>query len=329
LECRSRFFARIACTLGYDSASWSHLVSYIGLLERLPADLGRDQACAVQAGVANAVDQLRQVVQRFGSPALVRQLLRDEPSALSGEAAPEMPYAAMVWWIGGLQASAGLAASILQRLSTPAGDGGQHKEQLQLLGGVADKARRRIAPLFDALDSFTTPLLEANRGVSEACQRAGDLLQQTQEAVGGLHEQVGQVERQLAQLGLFGAHRKQDLLAQLHGLQKDRAEAMARASRFQVQLGALDALLDEGAWIEFALADAIDSLEKLRTAWTRFGSGMTQLAADTAPAQLADAAWAEQALELAEAIRQWTALERAARGFAAKSLVDFGEGPRP
>lgn len=51
---------------------------------------------------------------------------------------------------------------------------------------------------------------------------------------------------------------------------------------------------------------------------------MTQLAADTPSDQLSDPAWTEQALDRAEAIRQWSPLERAARGFAAESLVDCG-----
>jgi hypothetical protein len=151
--------------------------------------------------------------------------------------------------------------------------------------------------------------------VAAAFKRAGVELQRTQADVGGLHERVGRNERQIAQLGLFGAHRKHDLLVQLHALQRDRAEAMARASRMQVLLGTLDALLDEGVWIETALADAIDSLDKLRTAWTRFSASM--------------APQAPQAADSAEAIRRWTSLEHAAREFAAASLLDCGAPPRP
>lgn len=295
-----------SCYLAFARASWAHLQAYIGLVERLPSDFGSDEA-----GVGTTVGQLRRVVRRFGSPAHVRQLLRADPRALSGETAPAMTYAALAWWAGGLHESSAMVASILHRL---ADDGGQHQEQLEALGGVAGQARQRIAPLMDALAAARGPLLDANRAVAEASKRAGDLLQRTEQDVGGLHEQVGRQERQLAQLGLFGAHRKHDLLSQLHALQKDRAEAMARASRLQVQLGTLDALLDEGAWIEAALADAIDSLDKLRTGWTRFGSGMAQIAADAAP----------HAFDRGEAFRQWSALERAARGFAAESLVDCG-----
>ena len=295
------------------AASWLHLQAYIGLVERLPNDFGGDEA-----GVGGAVGQLRRVVRGFGSPAQVRQLLRNDPRALSGETAPGMAHATLVWWAAGLQASSGLVASILHRIAILANDGSQHQEQLQVLGGAADKARQRIAPLIDALASASEPFLDANRGVAEACKRAGELLQRTHQDVGGLHERVGRQERQIAQLGLFGAHRKHDLLTQLHALQKDRAEAMARSSRLQVQLGTLDALLDEGEWIEAALAEAVDSLDKLRTAWTRFGAGMAQMAADT-----------ELAADSAEAIRQWTALERAAREFAAGSLIDCGTTPRP
>lgn len=299
-------------TLAIAGASWRHLRTYIGLVERLPDDFGADEA-----GVGQAASQLRRVVRRFGSPAQVRQLLRTDPLALSGETAPGMAYAALTWWATDLQAAACQVAAILHRLAILEDDD-QHQQQLQVLGGIADKARQGVAPLIDALSSAKEPLLDSNRAVAEAFKRAGDVLQRTQEDVGGLHERVGRHERQIAQLGLFGAHRKHDLMIQLHALQKDRAEAMARASRLQVQLGTLDALLDEGVWIEAALADAIDSLDKLRTAWTRFSSGMAPLAADT-----------RQAVDIAAAIRLWTSLERAARGFAAASLVDCGATSRP
>jgi hypothetical protein len=282
-------------------------------VERLPNDFGDDEA-----GVGGAVGQLRRVVRGFGSPAQVRQLLRNDPRALSGETAPGMAHATLAWWGAGLQASAGVVVSSLHRLAILADDASGHQEQLQVLAAVADKARQRAAPLIDALASASEPLLDANRAVAEACKRAGDLLQRTHEDVGDLHERVGRQERQIAQLGLFGAHRKHDLLIRLHALQKDRADAMARSSRLQVQLGTLDALLDEGEWIEAALAEAIDALDKLRSAWTRFGSGVASAAADTG-----------QAFDCAEAIRQWTALERAARELAAEALVDCGTTPRP
>lgn len=297
-------------TLAFASPSWRHLQAYVGLVERLPTDFGDDEA-----GMGDAIGQLRRVVRRFGSPAQVRQLLRNDPRALSGDMAPAMTHATLAWWAAGLQASSAMVASILHRL---ADDAGLHQEQLEALAGIAVKARHQTAPLIDALAGARQPLLAANRAVAEACKRAGHLLLRTQEDVGGLHERVGQYERRLAQLGLFGAHRKHDLVTQLHALQKERAEAMARSSRMQVQLGTLDTLLDEGAWIEAALADAVDSLDKLRSAWTRFGSGMTQMAADSG-----------QAFDNAEASRQWMALERAARGFAVESLVDHGPASMP
>lgn len=157
--------------LAFARASWSHLQAYIGLVERLPNDFGGDEA-----GVGTAVGQLRRVVRRFGTPAQVRQLLRADPGALSGEAAPAMTYAALAWWAGGLQESAAVVASILHR---HARDGGEHEEQRQVLGGVADKARHRIAPLLDALAAARRPLLDANRAVAEASKRAGDLLLRT------------------------------------------------------------------------------------------------------------------------------------------------------
>lgn len=302
-------------TLGFDGASWRHLQACFALVQQLPDDVGSDAE-----GLRSAVEKLRLAVGRFGSPAQLRELLNATPEALAGASPPSAGYAGIVWWANGLHASASSVVSILQEAA------GCNKEQLQLLGAIAGKARNRIAPVIDSLHGLAAPLIAAGLGLSEACQRAGRMLQHSQEGVGVLHERVSAMERQLAELGLFGAHRKQDLLANLHLLQKERAVAMARAGRLQAQLGALDAVLDEGAWLEPALADAVEAMEKLRTAWTRFGSAITQLVADASTAQLSDAAWTEQTLERAEAIRQWTLLECAARGFAADVLADCGAG---
>lgn len=79
------------CSLGFACTSWSHFQSYIGLLERLPADFGGGEA-----GVRPALDTLRQAVRRFGTAAMVRDLLRVQPRALSAETAPQLPYAALL-----------------------------------------------------------------------------------------------------------------------------------------------------------------------------------------------------------------------------------------
>lgn len=304
------------CALVFARASWRHLLTWIALVDELAAaSAGSDD------GAGRMLAKARDAARAFGSPALVRQQLRARPDILSGELAPESPYAAMIWWTAGLQAAAGLAASILQRMANPPEGASRHQDQLRLLGGIADQARRRIAPLLDGLTDARAALLEVNRGLSDASLRIAEVLRVRQEAVGGAHERVGRLESQLARLGLFNAHRKQALMTRLHDLQKDRAAAIQGEHTIELQLRAFDALLDEGAWIGPALAEAIETLEKLRTAWTRFGSGVTQLAIDAEAWELSDPAWRERALDLAEAVRQWTALERAARDFMAELLA--------
>ncbi|WLI91022.1 hypothetical protein Q4S45_07860 [Massilia sp. R2A-15] len=302
------------CALVFASTSWRHLQTWISLARELPASAGGED------GAGQVLDNVRDAACAFGSPALVLQQLRGQPAALSGELAPERPYAAVIWWTGGLQEAAGLTASILQRMANAHDGADGSRNQLRMLGAIADQARRRIAPLLDGLTDARTALLDANRALSEASARVGEMLLQRQDAVTGAHERVSRLERQLARLGLFNAHRKQAVVSRLHAMQRDRAAAMQREHCIEVQLRAFDALLDEGAWIGPALADALESLEKLRTAWTRFGSGMTQLSVEASDWELADPRWLERTLGLADAVRQWTALERAARDFMADLL---------
>ena len=300
--------------LVFASASWRHLQTWISLAGELPpSTVGEDDAGRV-------LDNIREAASAFGSPAMVLQQLRDQPAILSGDLAPEAPYAAVIWWTGGLQEAAGMAASVFQRMTTPHTSAADIRSHLRLLAAIADQARRRVAPLLDGLTDARVALLETNRALSDASVRVGDMLLHRQDAVTGAHERVSRLERQLARLGLFNAHRKQAVLSRLHAMQRDRAAAMQREHCIELQLRAFDALLDEGAWIGPALADAIESLEKLRTAWTRFGAGMTQLAVESADAELADGRWLERTLGPAEAVRQWSALERAARDFMADLL---------
>ena len=308
--------------LVFASVSWRHLQTWVSLARDLrPSSEGED-------GAGRVLDNIRDAACAFRSPVMVRQRLREQPAFLSGDLAPESPYAAVIWWTGGLQEAAGMAASVFQRMTTPHDGAADTRNHLRLLAAIADQARRRIAPLLDGLTDARMALLETNRTLSDASVRVGEMLLHRQDAVTGAHERVSRLERQLARLGLFNAHRKQAVLSRLHAMQRDRAAAMQREHSIELQLRAFDALLDEGAWIGPALADAIESLEKLRTAWTRFGTGMTQLAVDAADGDLADGRWLEHALNPADAVRQWSALERAARDFMSDLLPAAPQGVR-
>jgi hypothetical protein len=309
--------------LVFETACWTHFTSYVGRVERLPAGFIADSA-----GVAPALAKLRRELQRFGSPAQLRQMLVEQAQALSGESAPAMLYGAIVWWIVHLQGTAASVLAILQGQVELVKTAADRKESLQWLGKLAGQARNQIPPLMEALNSFRLAVVAANDELADACTDAGAVLQQTQEAIGGLQVRVKNLEAQIAGLGLFGAHKKQDLLAQMHTLQKELADSLARAARLQAQLAALDAILGEGVWLDSGVGEVLDAMDHLRTAWTSFGSGMTQLAADASDAQLADPSWIEQVLDFGEAIRQWEALQLAASQFAAGALLDFGLGAR-
>ncbi len=291
-------------TLAFGGASWSHLRAWLFLAERLQ-----------RAGDGDADVEL--ALQRFGSPAQVRRLLRSEPRAMSEDAMPATTYAALVWWIEGLQASAALVVAILQRMPASARDGWPLEDQLRLLAGVAGEAGRRIAYLVLVLTRCRAPLLAARRAVTAACRPTGELLEHTAASIAVLHERVNRKEREIARHGLFGAHRKHERMAELHTLQKERAAALAHAGRLQARLGVLDALREEGAWLEPALDGAIAALAELRAAWTLFGAGISELRADALAGELV------QPFDRVEVIAQWSALERAARSFAADAMSEF------
>jgi len=60
----------------------------------------------------------------------------------------------------------------------------------------------------------------------------------------------------------------------------------------------------------------------LRKVLTTFGSGLTQLAVDSASAQIGDPAALKRTLGLDEAVKQWTAIDQAASQFTVEPMVD-------
>lgn len=292
-------------TLVFDGAAWSHLRAWLSLAERLPpADDDSDAA----VGLALA---------RFGSPEQLRRLLRRQPRAISDGAAPAMPYAALVWWIQALHASAELVVAILQRMPALTRDGWPLEDQLRLLAGVAGQSGRRTAHLALALTGCRVTLLAAHQAVAAACRPTAERLQDTEAAIEVLHERIGRKEREIARHGLFGAHRKHERMAELHALQRERAAALAHAGRLQARLGALDALREEGAWLEPALESAIVALAELRSAWALFRACMSELRCEPT------AGAATLPFDRGEAIARWSALQGAAERFAASAMSEI------
>jgi hypothetical protein len=307
-----------ASKLAFADSSWTHLNRYVGKVENLPAELTSGSAATGQA-----VDRLRSEANNFGSPRRLRQLLIERPNTLADAAPPPLLYASIVWCIQRLHASAGTMVSFLQALVEGVKSGEAVKEGFQLFGSEAQKARTPIGPLISSLKTFKAEILNAHSGVSAACKADAQTLRQMQETIGGLEVRVESVQKQIDELGFFSRGKKPALEQELQSLRQDLAHNSARAEQLRTALGKLEPILNEGFWLQSSVDNLVDFLDKLRKVWTTLGSGLAQLAVDSSDAQLGDAAWMEKVLGFDAAIKQWTAIDRAAKQFAAESLVDL------
>lgn len=298
-------------TLAIDSAGWRHLSAYLDTVERLPQHFA-----AGQAGLGVAIGKLAAQVLRFGSPCRARVALRGaghlEPAAL-----PPDPYGGFVWWIDRLQAS---AASVLTILQQDVGAGA--RQRLQSLSDIAAAIRTEIQPLSESLGSFREALTGANRDLAAAAGESAGVLQQMQEEVGAAQVRCASLETRIASLGMLGAHRKPELMQQLLALKAALDDGRARAEQLRLQHAAIEEILNHGAWLDAALGEMAAFLEKSRGAWTTFGSGVAQLAADATAQELADPGLLDQKLDRVSAIEQWSALAAAAQGFAERALAE-------
>jgi hypothetical protein len=300
------------------TSSWMHLNGYVGKVESLPAEFDSGSAAT-----GEALDTLRAEAKKFGSPRRLRQLVVERPNALADREPPPMLYASIVWLVQRSHESATRVVSFLQSLMESAGSSDDVKAGLQFLGSKAEEARTPIGPLISSLKMFKAGILDANNGLSVACKAGAQTLHQMQEIVGGLEVRVESLKKQIEELGFFGFRKKPELERQLQSLREELADNSACAEKLRTALGKLEPIMNEGFWLQSGVDDLVDFLDKLRKVWTTFGSGLTQLAADSSDAQLGDSVWMEKALGLDAAIRQWNAIGQAAKQFTVESLVDL------
>ncbi|WP_426756941.1 hypothetical protein [Myxococcus sp. Y35] len=302
--------------LAFETRAWAHLTSYLGRIEGLPRSFVSGSPAWHRASEA-----MRAEAQRFGSAAQVRQWVGARPDALSSESPPPTLYGGLTWWLAHVHAAATTVTSLQGQLSqAPSAD--EARQGLRRLGSLAERTRGQMGPLLVAVKEFKPAMLDANRELERVCQDAALALQQLQEQSGGLQARIQDLTQQSAKLGVFRGGKKQQLLRTTQQLQAELASRQAESERLREQLSALEAILRDGAWLEAAVDDLTEFLEKSRAAWSRFGSGIQQLAADATQAQLADTAWVAKALELPDAAAQWEALGRAARAFLLAALND-------
>ncbi len=307
-----------ASKLALETSSWVHLNRYVGKVENLPT--------AINSGIAasgTALEQLRKEALKFGSPKRLRQLIAENPNALADDEPPLMLYASIVWWVHRLHESAASVVSFSKSVMESAKSGADVKEGLQCLGHQAEKGRNPIGPLIASLKTFKVGILSANNDLSETCKIDAQSLQQMQESVGGMEYKVESLKKQIDGLGFFSSGKKKQLELELQSLRQQLVDKTACAEKLRAALGELEPILGEGYWLQSGVDDLVDFLDKLRKVWTTFGSGVAQLAADASDDQLEDQVWMKKALGFDEAIKQWTAIEQAAKQFIAESLVDI------
>ncbi|MDB5935497.1 MAG: hypothetical protein JWQ01_2841 [Massilia sp.] len=302
-------------TLAIDYVRWQHLASYLDTVDQLPAQFGADQP-----ELGAAIGKLRHEVERFGSPRRARALLLGAAPGRPATIPPD-PYAGLVWWIQRLQVAAASVVTILQKEIDAGNAGGDVKQRLESLSNIAATIRTDIQPLTEALASFKAALTGANRDLAAAANASAGVLQQMQEQVGAAHVQITSLENRIASLGILEGHKKPEMMRTLAAMKADLEASRARAEEMRLQHGMIETILGHGAWLEGALGAMAIFLEKSRGAWTNFGSGVAQLAADATAEQLADTAYIDQKLNRADAIVQWSALDMAAQEFAAQAMA--------
>lgn len=309
-------------TLGFDTTSWKHLNRYVAKVEGLPPEFQGGSE-----GSAAALARLRPLAAAFGSPKQLRELIQEQPDALVGDRPPATLYASVAWMVQHLHQAASSVIATLQSFPASAVAAADVRAGLQRLGADAQTARAAIGPLVVALKSFKTDIVAANAALAEAYRADAVTLQQLQEQTGALRVRLAAVQARIDELGFFGAGRKRELERELEALTQQQQDISGRSERLRAALAAIEPIQDEGFWLEPGIDDLVGFLDGLRKVLTSFGSGVSQLVADAADAQLADPDCMRKLLGKEASIEQWTAIDQAASRFVAAALIDFPPVP--
>jgi hypothetical protein len=302
-----------------DSKSWMHLNGYVAKVENLP-----EKFDGVSVATDEALKKLQSKAESFGSPKGLQQLITRNPNLLKNSPPPSRLYAAIVWLVQHLRESATLTISTLQSLPELTGSYGEVKSSLILLENKSGNARNQVGPIVVSLKKFKGGIIATNNALADAFQADVELLHLKQERVGALQIQIEGVQKKISELGFFSSkERRKELEQELGSLQQELQDTMTQSEKLRLAIGELESILADGAWLKSGLDDIVQFFDNIRKIWTAFGSGLTQLAVDATDAQLENLTFVKQALGLDEAIKQWTAIDQAAKQFVVESLVDI------
>ncbi|NJM44811.1 MAG: hypothetical protein HC860_00535 [Alkalinema sp. RU_4_3] len=301
--------------LACDTTAYRHLKGYLKQVN----DLKVSEIDSLQFALA----QVQHETLGFGSPQVLRQCLSGQPNILADQMPPDRLYAALVWLVQQLHLSSTLMTTTLQTLGREARSPHDVKEGLFRLGHHADSARQPIAALMDRLRTFKPAILRANDQLSEAYKAHTTKLHGQQERLGTLKVMIENLQQNIAKLNfLSSAQTRKKLDQELAVLQQELKDLSTETDQLRRAIGAVELVLEEGAWIATALDDITSFLENLRKLWTTFGTNLTQMAADATDDQLGNVDWLEKGLGLEQAIEQWTLIAQVAKQFVVAALVD-------
>ena len=282
--------------LAFEPAGWRHLCAWLNKVQALPlADDARPPEVAATLGA------LMRLAGGFGGPAQLK-------AARGSATMPAHAWPGFVWLTAQLQALAQETHALLVVLGAPASAPQRRRQALERLGELAATARDLGSPLLPRLEEFRAAILREHDAFAEALRALGSTLQGRWEAVGAQDARLQHLQAQLKATSALHPGRRKELAAAIGAAEEDLTALSGAAETLRLQTAALQAIGDEGVWLDASLGALIDFLHRLRAAWAGFGSSVTQLGADADAAQLETPDWIGAQLMLDEALPRWQAL---------------------
>ncbi len=288
--------------LNIAGGNWHHLSCYLELASQMPAP-PESASPAVQL----ALDGLRSTVRSFGSAATATAALKNAQH----EVLPDAPYAAIVWWLHLVGVEAQRVTVLLQQM----GSGSDAVDALQELGGIAAHVRNLLQPLSLTVAESFTVLLRRHQELGLALDSLVERSQSHWESVGAKRVELARLDTEILEIGVLRRQRKDELAARRQLVQSELAACLAQAESIKGELELLEPLTLHGAWLKHASEELKSFLDSSRGAWTAFGSGCSQLAADYPALQAVDPMSLEKLVDRGAAIGHWTTLSQAAQQF--------------
>jgi hypothetical protein len=316
--------------LGGIGDRWARLVAFLASASSLPttpdAFTARygvfPDAGEVDAFVASIARLNDLAIEAGGSAALKLELSAD-PADLQG-GAPTAPLFSRVVWLANrifnvADNAANTLSGLTQLLAPSAGDVvGRARALKQVLagpGGLTEafaQVRVESTQVETALGAFATRVAALSRQLAES-----KLLNQANVAVG----EVNNANRRLAQQKPIRPSRDEDtdpIPDPAEQMAANQAE-VARKEAFVRDSTALFSSNDKAGTLVPEIAAAMAALA-LR--FQRAANQLVQFCAISTEAQLADAAWVSQALELPAMVAGWRGLGEAAQCFTQRALIE-------